>query len=118
MSALPREWDVDTAQGSSIDPAGNAVTGTVAEQSRQSCPAVIYRPAGLALPPICLGFHLPWINQPEAFDPTTAYKQGGLQTSRAGARGFYFLQATVVWGTFVCVFQTQGQDCVCATRRD
>lgn len=91
MCALRREWDRDTAQGSSIDPAGNAVTGTTIEQGRQSCLAVIYRLAGLVLPPICLGFHLPWINQPEAFDPTTAYKQGGLQT--AGARqGLLFLE--------------------------
>lgn len=91
MCALPREWDRDTAQGSSIDPTGNAVTGTAAVQGRQSCPVVIYRPAGLVLPPICLGFHLPWINQPEAFDLTTAYKQGELQT--AGARqGLLFLE--------------------------
>lgn len=47
MCALPREWDMDTAQGWSIDPAGNAVTGTAAEQGRRSCPAVIYHPAGL-----------------------------------------------------------------------
>lgn len=106
---------MDTAQGSSIDPAGNAVTGTVAEQSRQSCPAVIYRPAGLALPPICLGFHLPWINQPEAFDPTTAYKQGGLQTSRAGARqGLLFLVGYSGLGNICLCFPDTGPGlCLC-----
>lgn len=118
MSALPREWGTDTAQGSNIDPAGSAVTGTAAEQGRQSCPAVIYRPAGLALPPICLGSHFPGINQPEAFDPTTAYKQGGLQTARVGARQGLLFPECYSGLSNICLCEGPGLGHVWATRRD
>lgn len=81
-------------------------------------PCLIYRPAGLALPPICLGFHFPGINQPEAFDPTTAYKQGGLKTARAGARQGLLFPECYSGLRNICLCEGPGLEHVWTTRRD
>lgn len=66
----------------------------------------------------CAPSHLSGLPSPEAFDPTTAYKQGGLQTARAGARqGLLFLECYSGLRN-ICLCEGPGLGHVCASRRD